>query len=57
MPTEQIEKMRTTFGQNVAVLPPIEVESIIAASGFDQPVLFFQTLLLHAWYAKRTSLN
>lgn len=57
MPAEQIEKMRTTFGQNVAVLPPIEVESIIALSGFDQPVLFFQTLLLHAWYAKRTSLS
>ncbi len=57
MPAEQIEKMRPVFSQNVAVLPPIEVESIIAASGFDQPVLFFQTLLLHAWYAKRTSLN
>lgn len=53
-PAEQIEKMRPLFSQNVAVLPPIEVESIIASSGFDQPVLFFQTLLLHAWYAKRT---
>jgi tRNA (cmo5U34)-methyltransferase len=57
MPAEQLEKMCPVFGQNVAVLPSIEVESIIAASGFDQPVLFFQTLLLHAWYAKRTSLN
>ena len=54
LPAEQIEKMRSVFGQNVAVLPPIEVESIIASSGFDRPVLFFQTLLLHAWYAKRT---
>ncbi len=54
MPTEQIEQMHTAFGQNVAVLPPIEVESIIASSGFDQPVLCFQTLLLRAWYAKRT---
>jgi hypothetical protein len=31
---------------------PLEVES--ASSGFDTPVLFFQTLLIHAWYAKRT---
>jgi tRNA (cmo5U34)-methyltransferase len=54
MSTEQIEKMRPVFGQNVAVLPATEVESIIGSSGFDQPVLFFQTLLLHAWYAKRT---
>ena len=53
LPAEQIEKMRSVFSQNVAVLPPIEVESIIASSGFDRPVLFFQTLLLHAWYAKR----
>ena len=32
------------------MLPPQEVESIIASSGFDVPVLFFQTTLIHAWY-------
>jgi tRNA (cmo5U34)-methyltransferase len=36
------------------VLPPSEVGSIVAAGGFDLPVQFFQTLLMHAWYAKRT---
>jgi tRNA (cmo5U34)-methyltransferase len=30
-----------------------EVESIIAGGGFSQPVLFFQTLLIHAWYTKK----
>lgn len=54
MPTEEIEKMLGTYGQEIAVLPTQEVESIIASSGFDPPVLFFQTFLIHTWYAKRT---
>jgi tRNA (cmo5U34)-methyltransferase len=54
MPAEEVEKFRASYGRNVAVLPPLEVESIIASSGFDTPVLFFQTLLIHGWYARRT---
>jgi tRNA (cmo5U34)-methyltransferase len=54
VPAEEIEKFRDSYGRNTAVLPPIEVESIIASSGFDTPVLFLQTLLIHAWYARRT---
>jgi tRNA (cmo5U34)-methyltransferase len=50
----EIEKIISAYGQQIAVLPPQEVESIIASSGFDMPVLFFQTFLIHAWYAKRT---
>jgi tRNA (cmo5U34)-methyltransferase len=57
VPAEEIEKFRASYGRNAAVLPPLEVESIIASSGFDTPVLFFQTLLIHAWYAKRTPLS
>jgi tRNA (cmo5U34)-methyltransferase len=48
-----VEKFRASYGRDVAVLPPQEVESIIASSGFDTPVLFLQTLLIHAWYANR----
>ena len=55
MPAEQVEKFRASFGQDVAVLPPQEVESIIASSGFDAPVLFLQTLFIHAWYFKLAS--
>ncbi len=54
IPAGEIEKIISSYGQDIAVLPPQEVESIIASSGFDTPVLFFQTLLIHAWYAKRT---
>jgi tRNA (cmo5U34)-methyltransferase len=55
VPDEGIEKMRAAYGRDVAVLPPSEVASIIAAGGFDLPVLFFQNLLMHAWCAKRGS--
>ena len=55
VPAEEIEKFRASYGRDVAVLPPLEVESIIASSGFDTPVLFLQTLLIHAWYARRTA--
>ena len=52
---EHIEEMRAAYGRYVGMLPPQEVESIIASSGFDTPVLFFQHLLIHAWYSRRTS--
>lgn len=55
MPAEEVEKLSASCGQNVAVLPPQEVATMIKASGFDTPVLFFQTLLIHAWYARRTA--
>lgn len=51
---EQLEKMRVTYGRDVAVLPVEEIGSIIASGGFDTPVLFLQTGLIHAWYAQRT---
>jgi tRNA (cmo5U34)-methyltransferase len=56
IPVGEIEKIISAYGQQIAVLPPQEVESIIASSGFAPPVLFFQTFLIHAWYAKRTHL-
>lgn len=54
LPAEKIENFRVSYGRDVAILPSHEVESIIASSGFETPVLFLQTLLIHAWYAKRT---
>lgn len=55
IPAEEIENMRASFGQSVAILPPQEVEALLASSGFEAPVSFLQTLLIHAWYTKRTS--
>ncbi len=35
--------------------PQWRFTAIIASSGFDTPVLFLQSLFIHAWYAKRAS--
>ena len=51
---EQLEGLRVTYGRDVAILPLERVRSIIASGGFDTPVLFLQTCLIHAWYAQRT---
>lgn len=52
-PAEEIEKMRQAYGTLVAILQPAAVASIMAAGGFDAPVLCFQNLLIHAWYTRR----
>jgi tRNA (cmo5U34)-methyltransferase len=53
IPEEQVEKMRHVYGRDVAVLPPSDVAAMMAAGEFDSPILFFQSLLIHAWYARR----
>lgn len=55
-PVEQIERLRETYGRDVAVLPVEQISSLIASGGFGTPVLFLQTCLIHAWYARRTGL-
>ncbi|KAM3104789.1 class I SAM-dependent methyltransferase [Phormidesmis sp. 146-33] len=56
-PDKDIQQFLDSHGRNAAVLPPHEVASIIESGGFDSPVLFFQTLFFHAWYARRTVLD
>lgn len=51
---EDIEKVRAAWRLHIAALTPPEIEAIIAAGGFNTPVLFFQTLFIHAWFSKRT---
>jgi tRNA (cmo5U34)-methyltransferase len=50
---EQIERMRVTYGRDVALLPLEQIASMIASAGFETPVMFLQTGLIHAWYAQR----
>lgn len=50
---ERMRQMREAYERDVAVLPPKEVEAIIAAGGFGAPVQFFQAGLMHAWYSTR----
>lgn len=53
---EQLERLRVTYGRDVAVLPVEQIGSIIGSAGFETPVLFLQTGLIHAWYAQRAAL-
>jgi tRNA (cmo5U34)-methyltransferase len=55
IPPEGLERMRAAYAKDVAILPPAEVASVITAGGFENPVVFFQAGLIHAWFSKCTS--
>jgi len=54
VPVAEAETLRVSYGRDVALLSPQKFESIVTKGGFELPVLFFQTLLVRAWYSKRT---
>lgn len=53
VPPEAIERMRKAYADDVGVLPPGRIGSILEAGGFEPPVLFFQAGLIHAWLSRR----
>jgi tRNA (cmo5U34)-methyltransferase len=52
-PPEGLDRMRAAYDRDVAILPPGDVESILASAGFESPIQFFQTGLIHAWFAEK----
>lgn len=52
-----IDRMRKAYANDVGVLPPRQVASIIQAGGFEPPVQFFQAGLIHGWLSKRAEDN
>lgn len=50
---DAIERMRKAYANDVGVLPPSRVASIIESGGFESAVPFFQAGLIHAWLSKR----
>lgn len=54
LPREQVERMRETYRRDVAMLPPDEVGELIASTGFETPVRFLQTALIHGWYSRKS---
>lgn len=54
---EAMERMRKAYANDVGVLPPAEIVSIIESGGFELPVQFFQSGLIHAWLSKRATTN
>jgi tRNA (cmo5U34)-methyltransferase len=55
VPAAGLEQMRAAYSKDVGVLPPAQVACIIRSGGFDEPVLFYQAGLIHAWFSKRTA--
>lgn len=54
---EGIDRMRKAYANDVGVLPPSRIASIIASGGFELPTQFFQAGLIHAWLSKRAPSN
>lgn len=52
---EDLSRIMEAYAKDVAILPPTETATIIQAGGFATPVQFFQSGLIHAWFAKRNS--
>lgn len=49
----QLDAMLAAYGRDVALLPLPDVETLLVEAGFAAPVHFSQSLLIHAWYARR----
>lgn len=54
---EAMERMRQAYANDVGVLPPARIASIIESGGFEPPVPFFQAGLIHGWVSKRAGLS
>lgn len=52
---EKREAIRAAYGKAVAFLPPDKLASLVQSSGFEPPVQFLQTGLIHAWYASKAA--
>lgn len=50
---DRLEKIREDLQNHVSVLPPASIEEFYRNSGFALPVLFFQSLLIRGWYARK----
>ena len=53
IPAAGLEQMREAYANDVAILPAVQVASIIRSAGFLEPVGFYQAGLIHAWFSRR----
>lgn len=49
---QAIQRMRSAYARDVAILPPDEVAALVAAAGFDAPLRFHQAGMIHGWCAR-----
>ena len=53
VPPQMLERARTAYARDVAILPVPQVASLIESAGFEAPVQFFQAGLMHGWFCPR----
>ena len=53
MSAEQVDAQVERFSRGMSAMSVPEIEEVLTSSGFLDPTLFCQTLLIHAWYSKR----
>ena len=49
---EQIANLRTAYQTHVAILPAREIALLLTRAGFEAPIPFLQTSLIHAWHTR-----
>ncbi|HFF8944669.1 TPA: class I SAM-dependent methyltransferase [Serratia marcescens] len=50
-------ELRAQLQQRLLLLPPKHTERLIAEAGFSPPQRFFQSLLIHAWTARKPAIK
>jgi tRNA (cmo5U34)-methyltransferase len=50
---EQHARMHAAYRKDVSFLPIPELEALISSAGFESPALFYQALLIRAWFTRR----
>ncbi|WP_213272039.1 hypothetical protein [Hyphomonas sp.] len=53
LPEEGRTAFPEMFGRDVAARPPQKAEELIKAAHFDQPVPFFQSLMIRGWFTRK----
>lgn len=48
-----VEEIKQLFGERLRVQPPAATEALMQDAGFSAPDHFFQSLLIHAWAARK----
>lgn len=51
---EQVANILPVWKEHVSILPPASIERFLRRSGFAMPIPFFQSLLIHAWYSRKS---
>ncbi|MBX3020122.1 MAG: class I SAM-dependent methyltransferase [Bdellovibrionales bacterium] len=50
---ESLDQLPKMLRDQLLILPPAKTEELIRAAGFSEAIQFFQSFLIHAWYARK----